>query len=271
MGHTSDELSAFAEWERAAWEARAGSYAASLGDLTRGSIPSLLDAAAVGSGTRLLDAGTGPGFVALAAIDRGALVQAVDQSAAMVRIARGAGIDARQASAETLPFDAAVFDAVVAGYLLNHLPRPEAGVAEFARVLVPGGRLAMTVWDVPSENPSTGSLGPVIAELGLTDVVPPGPDSQRFADDGELHRLLAGWDDVRITRPRWTFRVEPGAWFDAIAESTPRAGAVLAQADEGSRTKARRRYIELATERYGEGDGSIRLPAGAVLVAARSR
>ncbi len=54
--HTAEESSAFAEWERAAWEARATSYAASLGDLTRGSIPSLLDAAAVRSGTRLLDA-----------------------------------------------------------------------------------------------------------------------------------------------------------------------------------------------------------------------
>ena len=269
--HTSEELAAFAEWERLAWEARAASYAASLGDLTRGSIPVLLDAAGVRSGTRLLDAGTGPGFVALAAVGRGALVQAVDQSAAMVRIARAAGVEALQGSAESLPFVAAEFDAVVAGYLLNHLPRPEAGVAEFERVLVPGGRLAMTVWDVPAENPSIGSLGPVIAELGLTDVVPPGPDSQRFSADDELHRLLADWDDVSITRPRWTFSVEPGAWFDAIADSTPRAGAVLAQAGKTSRAQARQRYIELATERYGDDDRTIRLPAGAVLVTGRRR
>ena len=269
MTHSPDQLAAFATWERAAWEARAASYAVSLGDLTRGSIDALLAAADVRAGTRLLDVGTGPGFVGLAAIERGALVHAVDQSTEMVRIARAAGVDAQPASAESLPFDAAGFDAVVAGYLLNHLPRPEIAVAEFARVLVPGGRLAMTVWDVPAENPSTGSFGPVIAELGLTDVVPPGPDAQRFAVDAELHALLAEWDDVRITRPRWTLTVEPGAWFDAVADSTPRAGAVLAQASPEARAHARERYIELATERYGPGDGTVVLPAGAVLVSAR--
>ena len=271
--HSPDQLDEFAEWERAAWEARASSYAASLGDLTRGSIPALLEAAQVQPGHRLLDVGTGPGFVALAATERGARVDAVDQALAMVQIARAAGVNAHQSGAESLPFDDATFDAVIASYLLNHLPRPEAGVAEFARVLVPGGRLAMTVWDRPQENPSTGSFGPVIAELGLTeagltDPVPPGPDSQRFADDAELRTLLADWEDVHIARPRWTLTIEPGAWFDAVANSTPRAGAVLAQAGAGPRALARERYIELTDRRYGVGDGLIALPAGAVLVSA---
>lgn len=268
--HTAKELAAFAEWERAAWEARAPAYAVSLGDLTRGSIEPLLTAANVQVGTRLLDVGTGPGFVARAAMTRGALVQAVDQAAAMVQLARAAGVDARRASAETLPMDDATFDAVVGGYLLNHLPYPEAAVAEFARVLAPGGRLALTVWDLPTENPSLGSFNPVIAELGLSGVVPPGPDSQRFADDGELKALLADWDDVGITRPRWTITVEPGAWFDAIADSTPRSGAVLAQASPAARAHARQRYIELTNRLYGLGGGLVALPAGAVLVTAKT-
>ena len=145
MTHTDDELDAFAEWERASWETRATPYAASLGDLTRGSVPALLDAARVAAGRRVLDVGTGPGFVALAAADRGAVVTAVDQSSAMVEIARAAGVDARAGSATELPVADGGFDALVAGYLLNHLPRPEAAVAEFARALAPGGQLAMTV------------------------------------------------------------------------------------------------------------------------------
>jgi SAM-dependent methyltransferase len=266
--HTAQELAEFAEWERAAWEDRAASYAASLGDLTQGSIAPLLDSASVQAGTRLLDVGTGPGYVALAAAERGARVRAVDQAAAMVHIARAAGVDAYQASAQDLPFDDRDFDAVVGSYVLNHLPRPEATMRELERVLDTGGRLALTVWDAPSQNPSTGLFGPVIAELGLTDVVPPGPDSQRFSDDAELRRLLRGWDDVSITRPRWTFDVEPGAWFDAIATGTPRAGAVLAQAAPAARARARERFVELATERYGIDNGLIALPAGAVLVSA---
>lgn len=268
MTHSEDDLERFGEWERAAWEQRAASYAASIGDVTRGSTPALLDAAGVGPGTRVLDVGTGPGFVALAAAERGAAVRAADQSAAMVRIARAAGVDAAQAGVETLPFGHATFDAVVAGYLLNHLPRPEAAVAELARVLVPGGRLAMTVWDVPAANPALGLFGPVVTDLGLTAVVPPGPDSQRFSDHAELRALLAGWFDVRVVHPRWTVRVEPGAWFDAVADSTPRTGAVLAQAGPQLRARARERYVDVASARYGTGDRSVTLPVGAVLVSA---
>lgn len=240
----------------------------SIGDLTRGSIARLLDAAAVGVGTQVLDVGTGPGFVAHAASARRAVVRAADQSAAMVAIARAAGVEAQQAAVESLAYDDATFDAVVAGYLWNHLPRPEAAVAEVGRVLRTGGRLAMTVWDVPSNNPAIGLIGSVVADLGLTSVVPPGPDASRFADETEARSLLADWDDVAVGRLRWTFRVAPGAWFDAIADATARAGAVLAQAGPQARAAARERYVAAATELYDVGDGLIDLPASAVLICA---
>lgn len=265
--HTDDELAAFGAWERAAWETRAAPYAASLGDLTRGSVPALLDAAGVGPGTRVLDVGTGPGFVALAALARGAVVQAVDQSEQMVAIAFEAGVDAVVAPAEQLPAGDAAYDAVVAGYLLNHLARPELVVAELGRVLRPGGRLAMTVWDAPAANPALGLFGPVVSDLGLAAVVPPGPDAQRYADEGEARRLLAGWDDVRVERVCWTVTVEPGAWFDAVAGATPRTGAVLAQAPAQQRAQARERYVAVALEQHGDGERAV-LPAGAVLLSA---
>lgn len=271
MGHSEQQLTAFAQWERAAWEQRAAPYAASVGELTSGSISALLDAAAVGHGTRLLDVGTGPGFVALAAAARGAVVRAADQSAAMVQLARAAGVDAVQAGVQRLPFDVGSFEAVVAGYLLNHLARPEAAVAELARVLAPGGRLAMTVWDTPADNPAIGLIGTVIIELGLTGTVPPGPDAHRFASDTELRALLGDWQDVAIERLHWSVSVAPGAWFDAIADATARTGAALAQAGPDRRAQARNRYIELATQLYGSADGLIALPAGAVLVSATNR
>ena len=266
--HSEQELDAFGAWERDAWEERAAPYAASLGDLTRGSVPVLLDAAGVSSGSRVLDAGTGPGFVALAAAARGGDVRAVDQSEAMVALARAAGVDAVVAPVERLPFEDAAFEAVVAGYLLNHLARPEAGVAELGRVLVPGGRLAMTVWDVPDANPALGLFGPVVAALGLGSAVPPGPDAQRFARDDELHRLLSTWQDVEVTRPRWRVTVEPGAWFDAVASATPRTGAALMQAAPEQRAQARERYVEVVTAQYGTSDGRVELPAAAVLATA---
>ena len=273
MTHTEDELTAFGDWERAVWEQRAGAYAASIGDLTRGSIPALLDAAGVGPDVRVLDVGTGPGFVASAALARGAKVRAVDQSDAMVSLARETGVDAVQSGVEDLPFEDGSFDAVVAGYVLNHLPRPSAGVASLRRVLAPGGRLAMTVWD--ADNPALGLVAPVVASLGLTGAVPPGPDAHLFSSSAELESLLAGWDDVQVTRPRWVLTVEPGAWFDAVADGTPRTGAVLATAGPAARARAREAYVELARSSYGvgaasgAGDGLVALPAAAVLVSAR--
>jgi SAM-dependent methyltransferase len=259
----------FGEWERAAWERCAVPYAASLGDLTRGSIGSLLDTVAVGPGTRLLDVGTGPGFVARAAIERGAVVRAADQSAAMVQIARSGGVDAVVSGAETLPFDAETFDAVLGGYVLNHLPRPDEAIADFRRVLVSGGRLAMTIWDVPSVNPAMGLFGPVVTELGLTAVVPTGPDAYLFCDDKRTGDLLAGWEGVRVERVRWSINVEPGSWFDAVADATPRTGAVLAQAGPALRAKARQRYVEIAERNFrADVEGLVTLPAAAVLISA---
>ena len=98
--------------------------------------------------------------------------------------------------------------------------------------------------------------------------LPPGPDALRFADEQRCRDLLAGWDDVAVDRVRWVVDVEPGAWFDAVAAGTPRTGTLLAQAGPEQRAQARERYVALARERYGTGDGRVALPATAVLLSA---
>ena len=271
MDHTDAELDAFGEWERQAWESRAAPYADSLADLTGGAAEALLDAAEVGAGSRVLDVATGPGVVALAALRRGAEVTAVDQAAAMVQLARAAGLDARQARAEDLPFDDGAFDAVVAGFLLNHMARPEAGVAELARVC--RGRVALSVWGIPDANPALGLFGPVVESFGMPDVVPPGPESSLFSDEARMAALLAaaGLDDVDVTDVRWAVTVDPGRWFDAVADGTPRTGAVLAAATAEQRRRLRERYVEMATARYGGPGDQVTLPAAAVVGCGRKR
>lgn len=274
MTFSEQELDAFADWERAAWEARAEAYAADVGALTRGAAGALLDAAGVASGSRVLDVATGPGFVAEAALARGAQVTAVDQSAAMVAIARHRlpDLEVRQAAVEQLGLPDAAYDAVVGGFVLNHLARPERGVAELVRVLAPGGRLALSVWDVPAANRGMGLVGEVVTEVGIRGAVPPGPDSVRFADEVAFREVLedAGLLDVRVERATWTVDVEPGPWFDTVAAAMPRSGAVLAQAEDAQRAAARAAYVERALAELGTGDGRIAMPATAVIGSGRA-
>lgn len=262
-------LDAFATWERESWEVRAAAYAERVGRLTTGAISALLDAAAVGAGTRLLDVATGPGFVAEAALARGALVTAVDQSEAMVREfgRRLPGVEVRCAPAESMGLPKASYDAVVAGFLLNHLARPRAVMTQLVRVLVPGGRVAMSVWDVPAANRAMGLVGEVVTALGIRGVIPPGPESTAYADHAAFAGLLeaAGLAQVQVQRTTWTFEAEPGEWFDTVAAAMPRSGAVLAQVDEQQRAEARAEYIERARNAFeGHGDLVV-LPTAAVI------
>ena len=79
---------AFNWFEAQGWEHRADEYPRLAADLTTKVIEPLLDAAQVNDGQRVLDVATGPGYVAAAAMARGADVVGVDIAAAMVALAR---------------------------------------------------------------------------------------------------------------------------------------------------------------------------------------
>ncbi len=120
-------------------------------------------------------------YVAGEAARRGATVRGVDVAEAMVAraAAEHPGIEFRQADAQSLPFEDGAFDAVVGNFGLPHFGRPELAVAEGARVLAPGGRLALTTWDVPAEMRMFGVFLEAVAEAGAAppDGLPQAPMS----------------------------------------------------------------------------------------------
>jgi SAM-dependent methyltransferase len=94
---------------------------------------------------RILEVGCGWGeLAAWIGRDTGAEVIATDLSPRMVELARGNGVDARVADVQELPFTDASFDAVVAAWMLYHVPDLERGLSEIARVLNTGGVLFVT-------------------------------------------------------------------------------------------------------------------------------
>jgi demethylmenaquinone methyltransferase/2-methoxy-6-polyprenyl-1,4-benzoquinol methylase len=110
-------------------------------------------------GDRVLDVATGTGLVARALVERyGCAVVGLDQSRDMLAGARRAlaaspGLSARiellQGEAERLPFADAEFDHLTFTYLLRYVDDPGATLAELARVVKPGGRIAALEFGLP--------------------------------------------------------------------------------------------------------------------------
>lgn len=94
------------------------------------------------SPTSVLEVGCGWGELAQRiARELECAVVALDQSSRMVELARERGVDAVVGDVQELPFADACFDAVVAAWMLYHVPDLDRGLGEIARVLQPGGTL----------------------------------------------------------------------------------------------------------------------------------
>ncbi len=195
-------------------------------------------------GTRVLDVATGTGNLALPLARSGCVVTGVDIAPNLLEQARRRAaaehlaIAFDEGDAEALPYPDASFDAVVTMFGAMFAPRPEIVAAEFARVLKPGGLLAMANWTPQS---FTGQM----LRAGAKHVPPPIglPSPVLWGEEATARqRLETAFQAIRAERlpidfdfpfdPAGTvafFQTYYGPTHMAFARLTPPAQALLCQ------------------------------------------
>jgi SAM-dependent methyltransferase len=137
----------------------------------------VLDAAQVQAGQRVLDVGCGTGVLARAAVKRlgpADTVAGLDPDSGMLAVAERLGpmVEWRQGVAESLPYPDESFDAVVSQFGLMFFADRRRSLQEMLRVLSPGGRLVVAVWDALKRIPAYA------AEVALLDRLAGGPAAE---------------------------------------------------------------------------------------------
>jgi ubiquinone/menaquinone biosynthesis C-methylase UbiE len=235
----------------------------------------LLDAAELRPGDRVLDVACGTGVVTRLAAERvgpDGAVGGLDLNPAMLAVARsvaspGAAIEWHEASAESLPLADGSFDVVLSSLGLQFVPDKAAALREMRRVLAPDGRLAIA---------TAGPTPPLFAifEQALARHVRPEAAGFMRAvfslhDPQELEKLTsgAGFRHVEVrSKARTVALPEPSAFLWQYLYSTPLAAAA-AQIDDVGRA-ALERDVVTAWRSFVE-DGALILDANVVLTTAR--
>ena len=239
----------------------------------------LISLAAPQPGDRVLDVACGTGVVArlcAAHVGTRGKVVGLDINPGMVATARslpsapGVSCAWLEGSAVAMSLPDAAFDLVVCQQGLQFFPDRPAALREMRRVLVSGGRLAVSVWRAIQHSPGFAFL----AEMLEQHIGPEAATTMRapfsLPDAEELRTLIAraGFRDVTIHSASKILRFpSPEEFIQRYVSGSPLAGPV-AQASDVARS-ALLEDMRRGLRRYTHGDG-VAFPIEAHLVAART-
>ncbi|YCI06300.1 class I SAM-dependent methyltransferase (plasmid) [Ensifer sp. D2-11] len=195
----------------------------------------LVERSAPRPGERVLDVACGTGVVARLAAERmgSGRVVGLDLNRTMLEVARavaqngGPKIEWHEASVLQMPFSDGTFDVILCQLGLQFFPDRARALAEMFRVLIPGGRLALSVFTAIERTPMAHALADAL-DRHL------GPDassikrSEHALSDGHLLENLvssAGFRDVTVTSLALTIRFPSARDYVRLQLSaTPQAG-----------------------------------------------
>jgi ubiquinone/menaquinone biosynthesis C-methylase UbiE len=268
-----------ARWDRmaAGWKATRANFQRTMEPVSQW----LVEAIHPQPGHRVLELAAGlgdTGLIAAQLVAPGGSVLITDGSESMVAVARehaeevgATNVELRSMQAEWIDLPTASVDGVICrfGYML--LLDPEAALRETRRVLKPGGRVALAVWDALDRNPWMKVLREALVARGVTPALAAdGPGPFALGSEAAVADLLAtaGFADVEVHG--MDLVVGAGsldAWWDHMMQSsitTAEAVRGLAPAEH----YALRDLVDAGYSPYVRDDGSLEAPARALVAAA---
>ncbi len=201
----------------ARWSGSAEAYADTFARLCAGVLPGLLGLLDARAGDLVLDAGAGTGNVGRSLADSGCRVVAAEPDPGMVGVLAGRGLPSMRASLPRLPLRDAAVDHTVAGFVVNHLADPRAGVRELARVT--RHRLAASVWP-GGPGPRARLLSETFDRAGVAipagERLPQALDFERSAAGLAAVFDEAGLREIEAREVSWTWRVTPARLWSGV-------------------------------------------------------
>jgi SAM-dependent methyltransferase len=277
--------SAFRERSRRRWQTAAAGWGAHREVFQSGARPVsgwLVDAIEPQPGHRVLEIAAGPGDTGLLAaelIAPGGTLISTDVADEMVDIARARAaelgvknVEFRTMDAEWLDLPAASLDAIIGRWVYMLLADPATALGEARRVLRPGGRIALSAWTDPEDNPWASVAQQEIVAAGA--VPPPDPDEPEmfaFRDAASIRELLegAGFTDIVVAQLDLVWHYDSlDDWWDTQLDISTTLAAGVGKLSPAARDDLRDAIDARLTDHVNE-DGSIDLP-GRTHVAAAS-
>ncbi|MDX6716468.1 MAG: hypothetical protein QOH30_3026 [Baekduia sp.] len=228
-----------------------------------------------------LAAGRGDvGFLAAELLHPGGTLISSDGAEAMVEVARRRAEQLGIDNVQFKPIDLEWIDAKLASVdgILNrfgymHAVDPEHALREARRVLRPGGRIVLAVWDLPEHNPWLAALPQQAEALGLAEPREEGaPGAFALSAPGQVTELLedAGFDDPVVEPIDLTFTAPSvDAWWETQRAMSSSMRPVLDRLSPADHYRLRD-AVEATWAPYVAADGSVAIPGRALGVVAEA-